>query len=45
MRLRWPTAAECTAIAIVSEEPISTSVLAKPIFQLRWWLPSENASG
>ncbi len=41
----FPIAAEWTAIAMVKLEPMSTSVLAKPIFQLRWWLPAENAAG
>jgi hypothetical protein len=30
---------------MVRLEPISTRVLAKPIFQLRWWLPAEKAAG
>ena len=45
MRCRRPIAAEYTAIAIVKLEPMRTSVFAKPILQLRWWLPAEKAAG
>ena len=43
--LRLPTAAEYTARAMVRLDAISTRVLAKPILQLRWWLPAEKAAG